>query len=178
MAGGQERDECECAIKQVQRTIRYVELAQHGSLHGQYPPEVAVARAKCAKNQHRYPKWGVDAIVKSCLGTGATQKECECELRERQKLEKFEDYVRWTIEGGTQPQAAMIAVAQCKEDQHNYPANIVEAYVNACMQQGNTRGECACAIEYIQRALPYSAFVARNPHTEVLKAAVIKCSGL
>jgi len=67
----------------------------------------------------------------------------------------------------------MIAVAQCKEDQHNYPANIVEAYVNACMQQGNTRGECACAIEYIQRALPYSAFVDRNPHTEVLKAAVI-----
>jgi len=177
MADGQERDECECAMKQMQRMARYVEFVQHDLLHGQYPPGVTVARAKCVKNQHHYPKWGVDAIVKSCLGKGATQKECECELRERQKLEKFEDYVRWAIEGGAQPRAAMIAVAQCKEDQHHYPVNIVEAYMSACMQQGDTRDKCACMIEYVQRALPYSAFVDRNPHTEVLKAAVIKCSG-
>jgi len=178
MADGQERDECECAIKQVQRTARYVEYQQYALTRHRYPPASSVARAKCAKNQHHYPKWGAKAVIETCLNGGGTQKECECELVERQKLERFEDHVRRRFEGSRTPQAVAVAIARCKEDQHKYPARVVEAYIDACMQQGNTHGQCVCEIEYIQRALPYSDFVGSRSHSELLKTAVVTCSRL
>jgi len=161
--GGMDRDECECEVTQDQQLMPWVDIVRVWEHRINVPNEVTVAKARCVKNQHRYPKWWAKLVTDICLAAGNTLAGCKCELEKDQELERLEDHMRRSLYDEPIPLNVRVAEAQCWKDQHHYPPGIVKRWMEGCTRHGHPEDFCTCWVETIQKELSYVDFRRAGP---------------
>ena len=174
---GMDRDECECAIAQIQLLQTWVDSVRIMEDRIKGSKEITVAVARCVKNQHRYPKGWADDTIRSCVADGNTLAGCKCQLEKDQELERLEDHVRRRLYGEQIPLNVLVAEARCWKDQHHYPPYLVKRLMDRCTSDGYSEDFCTCKYETIQKELSYVDFRrGGTPLTKAFHHAHAKCA--